>query len=133
MKSSGPAAEREALATLRMMCEQLDVTRLSTEDRETVGKWWATFEEPKPTEVSFSGSLSGLVFPIFDPGDLEPHLVPCALAIQVCASAIESGLPGAEHVAEELLRKCGFDDDAAQEILREMVSRALLPDPEALN
>lgn len=133
MKSSGPAADRETLATLRMMCEQLDVTRLSTEDRETVGKWWATFEEPKPTEVSFGGSLSGLVFPVFDPGDLDPHLAPCALAIRVCASAIESGLPGAEHVAEELLRKCGFDDDAAKEILREMISRAPPPDPEALN
>lgn len=132
MESSDPAADHEALATLRLLREQLDLTGLSAEDLETVAKWWTTVEEPEPTEWSFGG-LAGLAFPVFDPGDLEPHLAICALAVRACAVAIQSGVPGAEHVTEELLRDCGFDDAAAQEILREMASRAPPPDPEGLN
>lgn len=61
------------MATLRLLREQLDLTRLSAEDLETVAKWWTTVEEPEPTEWSFGG-LAGLAFPIFDLGELGPRV-----------------------------------------------------------
>ena len=62
MKPSDSAAEQEALATLQMIRDQLDVTELSAEDRETVVEWWATSEEPEPQKVSLGGPVSALVF-----------------------------------------------------------------------
>lgn len=134
MKSSNQAAEQEALATLRMFRKQVDVTDLSDEDRATVAKNWATIYDPEPTaKAALGNSILAMAMPLFDPGNLKPQLIPCTLALRAFASAIESGLPGAELETEGFLRDCGFEDAAALEILQQMVSRAPLPDPDTLN
>ena len=126
------AEEQEARALLQMIRDQIDVTGLSDEDREKVARWWAANDETDPKKVAVGG-MPAMVFPIFDPGDLEPRQAFCALALRAYASAIRDGLQGGEHLAEEFLRDCGFEEAAAREILEQMVASAPPPDPEDLN
>ena len=76
-----------------------------------------------------------MALPIFDPNalDIDPRLIPATLALRAFAHAIELGLPGAEHEAEGFLRDCGFGDETAQEILRQMLAQAPAPEPGDLN
>lgn len=138
MSSSDPADEQDALATLRLLQAHVDVSKLAAEDREALAAWWTAIEATadrllEPKTVSFAGFTAAAM--LYDPAEegLEPRLIPTALAIRAFDSAISHGLPGAEHLAEELLRKCGFDEAAARQILLQMVSQAPQPDPETLN
>lgn len=132
MEPADQAAELEALAMLRLLRERLDVSGLSAEDRQTVATWWSEAGEPKRTEFSI-GTVSGVAMLTVPPDDLDPRVAVCAMAVRTFASAIESGVPGAELETDELLRACGFDDDDVEQILGEMVARAPLPAPETLN
>ncbi len=137
MSDHDPADELDALASLRLLREQLDVSELSAADREALSEWWtavdASGDKLEPEPFSFGG-LSGAAM-LYDPAreGLEPHLIPVALALRAFDTAISQGLPGAEHLAEELLRKSGFDRASARQIILQMASRAPLPDPETLN
>ncbi len=137
MSSSNQADEQDALATLNLLRNHVDVTGLSAEDREALTEWWTAVEESneklEPEVVSFAGSTVATM--LYDPSKegLEPRLIPIALAIRAFDSAIGQGLPGAEHLAEEFLRECGFDEVSARQMLLQMVSRAPLPDLDTLN
>lgn len=136
MKSSDAAADKEALATLRGLREHLDLTELSDQDREALAKSWASIYDPTPTKTfSLGGPMMAMALPIFDPNslDIDPRLIPVTLALRTFAHAIELGLPGAEHEAEGFLRDCGFEEDTAQEILRQMLAQAPEPEPGDLN
>ncbi len=89
--------------------------------------------ELEPQAVSFAGYSMATMS--YDPAEegLEPHLIPAALAIRTFDTAINQGLPGAEHLAEAFLRDCGFDEAAARQMVLLMVSPAPLPDHETLN
>ena len=131
------ADEQDALATLRMLRRQIDVSMLSAEDREALVAWLATVdlsdESLEPRTSSFAGLTATAM--LYDPSreGLEPHLIPCALALRAFSSGISQGLPGAEHVAEEFLRDCGFDEATARQLLEQMVARAPQTPPETLN
>ncbi len=137
MSSSDQADELEALATLRLLRSHVDVSEFSAEDREALSEWWAAIEKSadrlEPKTVPFAGFTVAAM--LYDPAKegLEPRLIPVALAIRAFGSAIDQGLPGAEHLAEEFLRDCGFDEASARRMLLQMVSRAPLPDLETLN
>jgi hypothetical protein len=137
MRTPDPASEQEARALLREMCGRQDVSQLSAEDREALRGWWArVYEEadpPEPEEISFAG-LQGVAM-FYDPASegLEARLIPFALIFRAFDSVIREGLSGAEHLAEEFLCDCGFDEASARQMLEQMVSRAPLPDPEDLN
>ncbi len=136
MSSPDQTAELEALATLRLLSEHLDMSELSAEDREILSRWAATkgtAEGPEPKVFPFAGATVAAMY--YDPEDegLEPRLVPFALAFRAFDHAIRQGLPGAEHLAEGFLLQCGFDEASARQMLLQMVSRAPLPDVEALN
>ena len=101
-----------------------------------MAKNWASIYDPTPTKtVSLGGPRMAMALPIFDPNalDIDPRLIPATLALRTLAHAIEIGLPGAEHEAEGFLRDCGFEEDAAQEILRQMLAQAPEPKPSDLN
>ncbi len=137
MSAPDRADELDALATLRMLREHLDVSAFSAEDRLALSEWWATAgekaEDLKPKTVAVEGITAAAMF--YDPNEegLEPHLIPAALAMRAFNSAIQLGLPGAEHLAEEFLRDCGFDRSLAREMLLQMVAGAPPPDVETLN
>jgi hypothetical protein len=133
MKSPDPKAEREALATLRMLREQLTVPDLSEEDQKTVAESWPQIGGLEPKKVPLGGSLTAAVFPVLDFGDLEARLVPLTLALRTFAHAIELGLPGAEHEIMALLEDCGFEEERADEILQRMMALAPEPEDEELN
>ncbi len=135
MTSSDRTAELEALETLRLLSEHLDISKLSAEDRDALSRWAAAegSEGLEPKVFPFAGAT--LAAMVYDPSDegLEPRLVPIALALRAFDAAIRQGLPGAEHLVEEFLHHCGFDEASARQMLMRMVSRAPPPDPEALN
>ena len=137
MSDSTSADEQDALATLRMLREQIEVSELTAEDRADLIAWWngvdASGDKLEPEPFSFAG-LSGAAM-LYDPNQegLAPHLIPTSLAFRAFDTAIGLGVPGAEHEAEEFLSQCGFDRDAARQIILRMASRAPQPDPEALN
>ena len=130
MSSDDPKAEQSALATLRTLRQGLDVKSFTDEDRTAIAEQWVSVDMPKdPATLPLGDSLTAAVFPLFGSGNLNPRLVPCTLALRTFAAAIEEGLPGAEHEAEQFLRDCGFEDEVVQRILTKMVSRAPTPDP----
>ena len=137
MSSNDPADNQDALATLNLLRNHVDVSGLTTEDLETLTAWWTGVEESneqlEPKVVSFAGSTVATM--LYDPSKegLEPRLIPVALAIRAFDTAISQGLPGAEHLTEEFLRKCGFDEVSARQMLLRMVARAPLPDRGTLN
>lgn len=137
MSHADSADEQDALATLRMLREQIEVSGINDEDREALSEWWqgvdASGDKLEPEPFSFGG-LSGAAM-LYDPNQegLAPHLIPTSLAFRAFDTAIGLGVPGAEHEAEEFLRQCGFDSDSARRIVLQMASRAPQPDPETLN
>ena len=126
-----------ALATLRTLREQIDVSGIDAEDREALSEWWrridASGDKLEPEPFSFGG-LSGAAM-LYDPNreGLAPHLIPTSLAFRAFDTAISLGVPGAEHEAEEFLRQCGFDSDSARQVVLQMTARAPQPDPGTLN
>ncbi len=136
MSLSDRAAELEALATLRLLGEHLDLSNLSTKDHAALIRWAAdkgSVDVLEPKVFPFAGATVAAMF--YDPQEegLAPRLVPIALALRAFDNAIRQGLPGAEHLAEEFLGRCGFDEASAEQMLLLMVSRAPPPDPEAVN
>ncbi len=138
MSASDQATGQDAMAALQLLRGQIDVTRLSAADREVLSEWWSAIEgapadELEMKEASFAGFTAASMF--YDPAKegLEPSLIPVALAIRAFDAAIGQGLPGAEHSAEGFLRDCGFDESVTAQMLQQMVSRAPLPNPDALN
>ncbi len=137
MSSDYQAAELEALATLKLLRDKLDLSEISADDREALREWWAEVhakdDRLEPKTMAF-GSFNVATM-LYDPNQegLEPRLIPTALAFRAFDTAIHQGLPGAEHQAEEFLRDCGFDDGSARQIVLQMVAKAPMPDPDAAN
>ena len=132
MSPDEQAEAQETLALLRQMVKNLDVSELTDEGRELILSEWPLAEHEKPESVDLVGGLMAMTG-LTVPGDMEPRLFLCLQAAKTVGLAIQEGLPGAELLADELLRRCGFDDAQIEKLLGEMVAQAPAPEAQSLN
>ncbi len=132
MSPDEQAEAQATLAILRQMVKNLDVSGLTDEGRELILSEWPVAEDEKPKSVDLGGGLMAMTS-LIDAGDMEPRLFLCLQAAKTVGLAVQMGLPGAELLADELLRRCGFDHARIEKLLGEMVAQAPTPEARDLN